>query len=151
MTDADPDGGHIELLLLTLFLHHLPELINAGKVYAAVSPLYKTKNNKEIKYWKPNELSEYKKYVRNHKNAVETRIKGLGELNPEELYSTTMCAETRQLIQLTTDNIEETLLMYNKLMGNQPIFRRAFIMENRLSKYSQTEDDDLFDSDDDIE
>lgn len=74
-----------------------------------------------------------------------------GELNPEELYSTTMCADTRQLIQLTTDNIKETLSMYDKLMGNQPIFRRAFIMENRLSKYSQTEDDDLFDSDDDIE
>ena len=62
-----------------------------------------------------------------------------------------MCADTRQLIQLTTDNIEETLSMYDKLMGNQPIFRRTFIMENRLSKYSQTEDDDLFDSDDDIE
>lgn len=62
-----------------------------------------------------------------------------------------MRADTRQLIQLTTDNIEETLSMYDKLMGNQPIFRRAFIMENRLSKYSQTEDDDLFDSDDDIE
>ena len=60
--------------------------INAGKVYAAVSPLYKTKNNKEIRYWKPNELSEYKKYVRNHKNAVVTRIKGLNRLARNLLF-----------------------------------------------------------------
>lgn len=77
MTDADPDGGHIELLLLTLILHHLPELISQGKVFAATSPLYKTINGKEILYWYPEEEKEYKKYMRNHKNAKATRFKGL--------------------------------------------------------------------------
>ena len=145
MTDADPDGGHIELLLLTLFLHHLPELINAGKVYAAVSPLYKTKNNKEIKYWKPNELSEYKKYIRNHKTAEITRFKGLGEMDADELYETTMNPEHRTLVQLTTDDMEKTLKLYDELMGKQPSLRRDFIMKNKLSSI---ETEDLFEDED---
>lgn len=79
LTDADADGRHIEILLLTLFLHHLPELIKQGKVYAAVSPLYRTINGKEVKYWYE-DSSEFKKYMRNHKNAKLTRYKGLSTL-----------------------------------------------------------------------
>ena len=67
LTDADADGRHIEILLLTLFLHHLPELIKQGKIYAAVSPLYRIINGKEVKYWYEDN-SEFKKYMRNHKN-----------------------------------------------------------------------------------
>ena len=148
MTDSDPDGGHIEILLLTLFLHHLPELVRQGKVYTAVSPLYKTITAKEKRYWLPNELTEYKKYVRNHKNVEVVRLKGLGELNADELYSTTMDPEHRCLIQLTTDNIEETLKLYDVLMGKQPSLRKDFIIRNKLSKYSQTEDDTIDDFDD---
>lgn len=148
MTDSDPDGGHIEILLLTLFLHHLPELVRQGKVYTAVSPLYKTITAKEKRYWLPNELTEYKKYVRNHKNVEVVRLKGLGELNADELYSTTMDPEHRSLIQLTTDNIEETLKLYDVLMGKQPSLRKDFIIRNKLSKYSQTEDDTIDDFDD---
>ena len=148
MTDSDPDGGHIEILLLTLFLHHLPELVCQGKVYTAVSPLYKTITAKEKRYWLPSELSEYKKYVRNHKNVEVVRLKGLGELNADELYSTTMDPEHRSLIQLTTDNIEETLKLYDVLMGKQPSLRKDFIIRNKLSKYSQTEDDTIDDFDD---
>ena len=148
MTDSDPDGGHIEILLLTLFLHHLPELVRQGKVYTAVSPLYKTITAKEKRYWLPSELSEYKKYVRNHKNVEVVRLKGLGELNADELYSTTMDPEHRSLIQLTTDNIEETLKLYDVLMGKQPSLRKDFIIRNKLSKYSQTEDDTIDDFDD---
>lgn len=77
MTDADADGQHIELLLMTLFLHHLPELVKQGKIFAAVPPLYKTITTKETKYWTPDQLSEYKKYVRNHKKVEVTRFKGL--------------------------------------------------------------------------
>lgn len=145
--DSDPDGGHIELLLLTLFLHHLPELIRQEKVYIAVSPLYKTTTQKETIYWYPDQLSEYKKYVRNHANVKINRFKGLGELNAEELYSTTMDPSNRKLIQLTTDNFEETLELYDRLMGKQPSLRRDFILNNKLSKYNQTEDDNLFDDD----
>ena len=148
MTDSDPDGGHIEILLLTLFLHHLPELVRQGKVYTAVSPLYKTITAKEKRYWLPSELSEYKKYVRNHKNVEVVRLKGLGELNADELYSTTMDPEHRSLIQLTTDNIEETLKLYDVLMGKQPSLRKDFIIRNKLSKYSQTEDDNIDNFDD---
>lgn len=140
MTDADADGGHIELLLLTLFLHHLPELITSGKVYAAVSPLYKTITAKETRYWTPMEVSEYKKYVRNHKSAEIVRFKGLGELNPDELYNTTMNPEYRTLVQLTTDDIEKTLDLYEQLMGKRAELRRDFIVKNKLSGL---EDDDI--------
>lgn len=151
-SDSDADGKHIELLLMTLFLHHLPELVKAGKVYTACSPLFKTINGKEIKYWFPDEITEYKKYIRNHKNASVNRIKGLGELNADELYLTSMAPESRHLIQLTTDNIEQTLKIYDQLMGKTPSLRKEFILKNKLSS-SMDENSDLFedeDMDDDI-
>jgi len=148
MADADADGGHIENLLITLFLHHLPELINQGKVYAAVPPLYRTVNGKEIKYWTPAQTSEYKKYMRNHRNAESTRLKGLGEMNAEELYSTTMDPANRTLIQLTTDNCEKTLQLYDVLMGKSPAARKEYIIKNKLSKFDA---EDTFDDFDDEE
>ena len=148
MTDADPDGGHINLLLTTLFLHHLPELITAGKVFAAVPPLYRTINGKEIKYWVPAQEKEYKKYMRNHKNAQAQRIKGLGEMNPDELYSTTMDPANRTLIPLTTENMQATLALYDRLMGKQPSLRKEFILKNKLS---HIDDDDSFDDYEDDE
>lgn len=141
MADADPDGKHIELLLVTLFLHHLPELVRQGKIYSATPPLYRTKNGKEVKYWYEDN-SEFKKYMRNHKNAQLTRFKGLGEMNAEELYETTMNPANRHLVQLTTENMEETLNLYNELMGKQPSLRRDFIMKNKLSSIKG--DSDLF-------
>ena len=134
LTDADADGRHIEILLLTLFLHHLPELIKQGKVYAAVSPLYRTINGKEVKYWYEDN-SEFKKYMRNHKNVKLTRFKGLGELSPDELYETTLNPSNRLLIQLTTENVEETLKLYDELMGKSPALRREFILKNKLSNF----------------
>lgn len=148
MTDSDADGGHIELLLLTLFLHHLPELITSGKVYAAVSPLYKTTTSKETRYWTPMEISEYKKYIRTHKSAEIVRFKGLGELNPDELYDTTMNPEHRTLVQLTTDNLEKTLELYDQLMGKRAELRRDFIVKNKLSSVAFEDDLDDFDDED---
>lgn len=86
MTDADPDGGHIEMLLTTLFLHHLPDLIKEGKIYAATPPLFKTTNGKEIRYWYPGDDKEYRKYMRNHRNAVSIRYKGLNRLTHNLLF-----------------------------------------------------------------
>lgn len=149
MCDADADGGHIELLLSTLFLHHLPELIKQGKVYAAVPPLYKTVNGKEIKYWYATNESEYKKYMRNHKNATAIHYKGLGEQNPDELYETTMNPENRQLIRLTTEHFENTMKLYDDLMGKSAALRREFIMKNKLSRVAA--DDDLFGDVDDFD
>ena len=148
MADADPDGGHIELLLTTLFLHHLPELITAGKVYAAVPPLYRTVNGKEVKYWTPAQISDYKKYMRNHRNAESTRLKGLGEMNGEELYSTTMDPANRTLVQLTPENIEQTLQLYDVLMGKSPNARKDYIIKHKLSKFDT---EDTYDDYDDEE
>ncbi len=150
MTDADPDGGHIEILLCTLFLHHLPELIKEGKVFAATPPLYKTTNGKEIKYWYPDEEKEYRKYMRNRKNAESVRFKGLGEMDADELYATTMDPATRKLIQLTTSDMENTLGLYNRLLGKKPALRKEFILKNKLSKLNAYDEDtfDDFDYDD---
>lgn len=130
-----------------MLLHHLPELVTQGKVYAATPPLYRTRNDKEVKYWYEDN-TEFKKYIRNHKNAQLTRFKGLGEMNAEELYETTMNPQNRHLVQLTTDDIEKTLELYNQLMGKQPALRREFILKNKLSKMDA---EDLFDDFDDIE
>ena len=145
MCDADSDGGHINLLLTTLFLHHLPELIKQGRVFAAMPPLYRTKAlNGEIKYWYENN-AEYKKYLRNHKNVEITRFKGLGEMQPDELYATTMDPEHRHLSQLTTEDMEKTLKLYEELMGDRPELRRNFILTHKLSQF---EGDDSFEEDD---
>lgn len=134
---------------MTLFLHHLPELVKQGKVYAATPPLYRTVNStgKEIKYWYADD-SEFKKYVRNHKNIQLTRFKGLGEMQEDELYTTTMNPATRNLVQLTTENIEATLELYNQLLGKQPSLRRDFILKNKLSRIDT---DDVFDEFDDFD
>lgn len=80
MADADADGGHIELLLIALFLHHLPEIIKQGKLYVAVPPLYRTTNGKEEpRYWYEDN-TDYRKYIRTHKNARIVRFKGLNNL-----------------------------------------------------------------------
>ena len=86
--------------------------------------------------------------MRNHKNARAIRYKGLGEQNAEELYETTMNPENRHLIQLTTDNIEQTIALYDQLMGKSPAMRRDFIMKNKLSRLS---DEDIFDDNEDFD
>ena len=140
LTDADADGKHIELLLVTLFLKHLPELVKQGKIYAATPPLYRTINNssrgkdKEVKYWYEDN-TEYRKYIRTHKNIEITRFKGLGEMNSKELYETTMNPEKRHLVQLTTEDLEKTISLYDNLMGKRPELRRDFIIKNKLSNY----------------
>ena len=150
MTDADPDGGHIEMLLTTLFLHHLPELIKEGKIYATTPPLFKTINGKEIRYWYPGDDKEYRKYMRNHRNAEVKHYKGLGEMQDEELYTTTMDPANRHLVQLTTENFQGSLDLYERLMGKQPSLRKDFILKNRLAKFNEDDSfDDYEDADDD--
>lgn len=138
------DGGHIENLLITLLLHHLPELVKSGKVFAATPPLYRTVTPKETLYWRTDN-SEFKKYIRNHKNLELQRIKGLGEMQARELFSTTMDPANRELVQLTTEDLEATLKLYEKLMGKSAAERRKFITENKLSNLKEF---DVFDDDD---
>lgn len=120
----DADGGHINCLLVALFLYHLPELIEAGKLYCAVPPLYKVTKGKESHYlYSPEELNKFKGYE-------ITRYKGLGEQNPEELWESTMDPDTRELIQLTTEDMEGLMELYGTLMGNSPAKRKSFIMQH---------------------
>ena len=127
LADADSDGAHINVLILTLFITHLPELIKRGKVYMALPPLYRVKSGKTTKYfYSDDELasSEVKGEV--------TRYKGIGEMDSEELWETTMDPTKRTLIQLTTENFEETLQIFNTLMGKSSSARRQFITESNL-------------------
>jgi len=141
MTDADSDGKHIELLLMTLFLHHLPELVKQGKVYVTTPPLFKTTTSRgEIKYWYE-ENSEFKKYIKSHSNLDIIRYKGLGEQDAKELYATTMDPANRKLVQLTTNDIEKTLELYSKLMGKSAAERRNYIISHNMLAYDAADDD----------
>lgn len=141
MTDADPDGGHIELLLTTLFLYHLPELIKQGKVYAAISPLYRIVDARKHVLYMYDE-KEAQKWFRGHTGYTAQHIKGLGELDADELYETSMNPEKRHLVQLTTDNFEETMKLYDDLMGESAEARRKFIVGHKLSAADDLIEDD---------
>lgn len=144
MADSDPDGQHINLLLTTLFLYHLPELIKQGRIYTAVSPVYKVKTARnEIIYLYSEQ--EAQKWFRTHSGFKATHIKGLGELGPDELFETTMNPAHRKLIQLKTEDFERTLDLYNTLMGDKPSLRRAFIAANKLTSITDIFGDDNFD------
>ena len=141
--DADADGiGHIALLFISLFLTHLPELLIQNKVFLSIPPLYRTTTAKEKLYWFPNQITEYKKYIRNHKNVEIVRFKGIGELDEEEVYKTIMDPENRLLLPLKIENMEEIKDLYNRLMGKNPALRREFILKHNLSKYSEDDVDD---------
>lgn len=144
MADSDADGAHIDLLLTTLFLFHLPELIKAGKVYKAVSPVYKVKTARgEIIYLYSEQDAQ--KWFRTHSGFKALHIKGLGEMASEELFETTMNPAKRRLIQLKTEDFERTLDLYTTLMGDKPSLRRAFIAANKLTSITDIFGDDNFD------
>ena len=143
MADADPDGGHINCLLTALFLRHLPQLIEAGKVYSAVPPLYKVKTRGGTVYcYSEEELKKtpYKQEI--------TRYKGLGEMSSKELYETTMNPDNRKLIQLTMENLDEAYSLYDTIMGESSKLRREFILSHKLGKVSE---EDTFDEEGDEE
>ena len=138
------DGLHIDLLLTTLFLYHLPQLIEAGKVYVVQSPVYKVKTaRKETIYFYSEK--EAQKWFKSHAGFSALHVKGLGELEPDELYETTMNPDNRRLIKLTTADLEKTMALYNRLMGNQPSLRRDFILANGLRNENELFEDDAAD------
>jgi len=132
MTDADVDGAHIRTLLLTFFFRHMRSLIEAGKVYIAQPPLYLVKAGKEQQYaWDDDERNSITDIMKKGKANVHIqRYKGLGEMNPEQLWSTTMDPEHRSLLQVSVENAMEADQVFSTLMGDKVEPRREFIEKN---------------------
>ena len=133
MTDADVDGSHIRTLLLTFFFRHMRELIDQGHLYIAQPPLYRyKKGSQEIYLYDEDDREELlKKTPKNEKDKIHLqRYKGLGEMNPTQLWKTTMDPENRTLLQVTVDEAFEADLIFSKLMGDKVEPRRKFIEEN---------------------
>lgn len=131
MTDADVDGFHIRTLLLTFFYRHLPQLIEAGKVYIALPPLYKISVGKETYYAYTDEEKEeiLKNLGEKAKKAIIQRYKGLGEMNPDQLWETTMNPKTRKLIKVTIEDAEKAAEIIDILMGKEVEPRKRYIFE----------------------
>lgn len=130
MTDADVDGSHIRILLLTFFYRYMRPLIEQGHVYIAQPPLYKiTKNKKERYCYTDKELEDYLAEIGKDGIAVQ-RYKGLGEMNAEQLWDTTMNPETRTMLKVSVDDALAADEIFSLLMGDQVEPRREFIEEN---------------------
>ena len=133
MTDADVDGAHIATLLLTFFYRFMPELIKQGHVYLAKPPLFKVEKNKKVWYaYSDTELNDIMTEIGRDSNVRIQRYKGLGEMNPDQLWETTMDPQNRILLRVAMDEdemakVDETFVT---LMGDKVEPRREFIEAN---------------------
>ncbi len=135
MTDADVDGSHIDTLIMTLFYRYMPKVIEEGHLYIATPPLYKCTYKKISEYCYTDQqrqafLDKYGGGVEDGKTIHTQRYKGLGEMNPEQLWETTMDPKTRLLKQVTIDNAAEADEVFSMLMGDDVEPRREFIEQN---------------------
>ena len=136
MTDADVDGAHIRSLLLTFFYRQLRPLIEKGNIYIALPPLYRIQNgSQEIYCWTDEEMQDRMQELRaDGRSPTMQRYKGLGEMNPEQLWTTTMNPETRKIQQVTIDDAAAADRLFSTLMGDSVEPRRKFIERN--AKYA---------------
>ncbi len=136
MTDADVDGSHIDTLIMTLFYRFMPKIIEEGHLYIATPPLYKcTYKNKASEYCYTEQqrqafIDKYAQGEEDSKNIHTQRYKGLGEMNPEQLWETTMNPTTRLLKQVTIENATDADEIFSMLMGDDVEPRREFIEQN---------------------
>ncbi|URM52845.1 DNA gyrase/topoisomerase IV subunit B [Mycoplasma sp. SG1] len=130
MTDADVDGSHIKTLILTFFFNFLYKLIESRKIYIAFPPLFKVSlNKKNFYFYSDEELQDFKDQNKN-KNLIIQRYKGLGEMNPEQLWETTMNPEKRKLINIYIHDFSQASIIFNDLMGINVEERKKIIFSN---------------------
>jgi DNA gyrase subunit B len=138
MCDADVDGSHIQTLIMTFFFRYMKELIENGYLYIATPPLYLVKKGKQAKYaWDDNEREQHVQGMKgsgSESSVHVQRYKGLGEMNAEQLWDTTMCPENRTLRQVTIESGAEADRIFSMLMGDEVPPRREFIEQN--AKYA---------------
>ena len=132
MTDADVDGAHIRTLMLTFFYRHLRELINEGYIYIAQPPLYKIQAGKAIRYaYSDDQMKQATRVLEGEgRKYTIQRYKGLGEMNPEQLWETTLDPEVRTLLKVSMEDASYADKMFNILMGDKVEPRRKFIEDN---------------------
>ena len=128
MTDADVDGEHIKTLLLTFFFRFMPHLIENGNVFVALPPLYKIRKKKD--HYVYNESQLKKALEKLGSNANVTRFKGLGEMNLNQLWDTTMNPKTRKIKKIYVEDAVEADQVFSMLMGDDVQGRKDFIAEN---------------------
>lgn len=136
MTDADVDGEHIETLILTFFYRHLPEVIRQGFLYVAMPPLFKLQKGKDVRYAYSEE--ERDRHMKEMKNGSATNIsiqryKGLGEMNADQLWETTMNPANRMLKKVNVEDAEDADAVFTMLMGDQVPPRKHFIQTNAIT------------------
>jgi DNA gyrase subunit B len=140
MTDADVDGSHIRTLILTFFFRYMKDLIENGYVYIALPPLYLVKKGREERYcWTEEEREAIvKELAAGKEDSVGVqRYKGLGEMNPEQLWTTTMDPAKRSLKQVSIESAAEADHLFSMLMGDEVAPRREFIEKN--AKYARVD------------
>ena len=134
MTDADVDGSHIRTLLLTFFYRKMKEIINGGYLYLALPPLYRIyQGKKEIYCYDDDERALITERMKKENKTVKIglqRYKGLGEMNPSQLWKTTMDPERRTLLRVTVEDAEQAVRTFQNLMGHDVEARREFIEKN---------------------
>jgi len=131
MTDADVDGAHIRTLLLTFFYRQMQDVIHGGYLYIAQPPLYRIAKGKEhVWAYSDKEKDDHLKRLHDGKNVMVQRYKGLGEMNPVQLWETTMDPEKRTLLQVTIDDAMKAEELFTALMGEEVGPRKAFIQSH---------------------
>ena len=132
MTDADVDGAHIRTLLLTFFYRFMPKLIDHGHLYIAQPPLYSAQQGRNVT-WLFSDVERDAFFAVERKNVSMQRYKGLGEMNPDQLWTTTMDPTTRSLLRVEVNDAERADDLFTKLMGDEVPPRKSFIMTHALS------------------
>jgi DNA gyrase subunit B len=128
MTDADVDGAHIRTLLLTFFFRYMPALIDGGYLYIAQPPLYRAQQGRTVRYMYND--AELNAFTKGKTNVNVQRFKGLGEMNADQLYETTMRRDDRTLLQVNVDDAVGADILFSQLMGEEVSHRKRFIQQH---------------------